>query len=285
MNNKLVISGFSDEACENFQEQLNFVSALGIDHIEIRGVDGRNISELAADEIITVKKKLDSAGVKISSIGSPIGKIMITDAFEPHFELFKNVVSTAKTLGTNHIRIFSFYIPDGEKASDYRDEVISRLSRLIAYAKANGIILLHENEKGIYGDNAQRCLDLMKNLYCENFKAVFDFANFVQINQDTIPAFDLLEPYVTYIHIKDAIGMNVVPAGFGEGNVKEILRRFFDNGYSGYLSLEPHLTDFSGFASLESSGDESAKQHDGKFWWRLALNSLKAILFDLEHDQ
>jgi len=285
----IIFSGFSDEACPGFEEQLQFVSSLGVKYIEVRGVDGKNVSELTEEEAIACKALLDKYGVGISSIGSPIGKIKITDDFEPHFEVYKNVVRTAKIFGTRNIRMFSFYMEDGQQET-HRDEVLARLKAFLDYAREQDMVLLHENEKGIYGDNAARCLDLMEELYCDNFKAVFDFANFIQVGQETLPAWDMLKKYTHYIHIKDAVGQKVVPPGYGDGHLKEILADLISSGYQGFLSLEPHLSDFVGFSSLENEEEKTEMMGEavldgGKFWWKIALTSLKAVLYDIVKEQ
>ncbi len=285
----IIFSGFSDEACPGFEEQLQFVSSLGVKYIEVRGVDGKNVSELTEEEAIACKALLDKYGVGISSIGSPIGKIKITDDFEPHFETYKNVVRTAKIFGTRNIRMFSFYMEDGQQEK-HRDEVLARLKAFLDYAKEQDMVLLHENEKGIYGDNAARCLDLMEELYCDNFKAVFDFANFIQVGQETLPAWEMLKKYTHYIHIKDAVGQKVVPPGYGDGHLKEILADLISSGYQGFLSLEPHLSDFVGFSSLENEEEKTEMMGEavldgGKFWWKIALTSLKAVLYDIVKEQ
>ncbi|MBE6730907.1 MAG: sugar phosphate isomerase/epimerase [Ruminococcaceae bacterium] len=280
---KFIISGFSDEICPEFKEQLRCVKAWNVDYIEVRGVDGKNISAYTPEEAVEIKKTLDEYGVKISSIGSPIGKIGIEDDFAPHFESFKNVCELCKVLDTKYIRMFSFYIPQGKNPADYREEVLNRLKAFIDYAKEQGIVLLHENEKGIYGDNAERCLDLMKELYCENFKAVFDFANFIQCEQETMEAYEMLKNYIAYVHIKDAVGPGVVPAGMGDGKVKDILSLLKAKGFEGFLSLEPHLSDFTGFNALENGEEKQDKIFsDGHFAWQVALNALKGILYDLD---
>lgn len=281
--NNLIISGFSDEINKDFDTQLRVASELGVKAIEIRGVNGRSIQTYSVEEAKELKAKLDAKGMHVSSIGSAIGKIQITDDFEPHFEVFKHVVELCKVFGTKYIRMFSFFVPEGT-ADEYEAEVISRLEKLIAYAKEQDVILLHENEKHIYGDVACRCLNLMKKLYCENFKAVFDFANFVQCGQDTLEAFEMMKPYVVYIHIKDAMFKDgeVVPAGWGDGNVKAILGKFKENGYQGYLSLEPHLTDFNGFRALEDSEAEEKWNMAGETAYHIALDALKTILWELD---
>lgn len=276
----IMLTGFSDEISPDFSEQLSCVKSLGVNNIEIRGVDGKNISELTEAEIISVKEKLDNMRIGISAIGSPIGKISVEEDFEPHFELFKKIVSFAKLLGTKYIRIFSFYIPKGEAAEKYRMMVIQRLRILIAYAVEQDVVLLHENEKGIYGDIAERCLELMKPLYCSSFGAVFDFANFIECGQDTLQAYELLKDYIKYVHIKDCKkdSKEIVPAGHGDGKVEEILVFLKDSGYKGYLSLEPHLTNFTGLSELENGGNADKAATDGFKAWSYALEALKAVL-------
>jgi sugar phosphate isomerase/epimerase len=181
----ILLSGFSDEISSDVIEQFEVLNKLNISYFEPRGINGKNISTLTDNEIDLLKESMEKYNIKVSSIGSPIGKVKISDDFEEHFNLFKRVVKIAKILGSRYIRIFSFY-KDGKAWTDVMvKNVIERLEMMIVYAKENEIILLHENEKDIYGDSKERCLQLMENLYCDNFKAVFDPANFVQCGVDT----------------------------------------------------------------------------------------------------
>ena len=281
---RIILTGFADEINPNFETQLAVASATGVQAIEIRGVNGRGIQTYTPAEAEGLQKQLTEKGMHVSSIGSPIGKIKITDDFAPHFETFKNVVELCHVFGTRNIRMFSFFVPAGE-AERYEDEVMRRMEKLVDYAKQQDVVLLHENEKEIYGDIAPRCLKLMQRFYGEHFKAVFDFANFVQCGQETLEAYEMLKPYIAYVHIKDARfeGGRVTPAGWGDGQVKAILRNIKDSGYQGYLSLEPHLTNFTGFNALENGGAAEGKWNmDGDTAWRIALDALKAILWELD---
>ena len=107
---------------------------------------------------------------------------------------------------------------------------------------------------------------------------MFDPANFVQCGVDTKEAFGLLKNYVSYVHIKDAAkDGTVVPAGQGVGNVEYILKQLKCGGYNGFLSLEPHLGSFGGFAKLENGDNKFDEESDaGKF--ETAYNALKNIL-------
>lgn len=280
MENKIEISGFADEIAEDLKTQIEVIKKLGISHIEMRGVNGKPLVEHSLEEVKEVKRQLDENQIKLSSIGSPIGKILITEDFEEHFELYKKTVEIAKIMETPYIRMFSFFIPEGEEPEKYKSQVFERLQKFADYARDHQVVLLHENEKEIYGDNAKRCLEIMQEFYGEHFKAVFDFANFVQCNQDTREAYQLLKPYISYIYIKDAKAESgiVVPAGYGDGNVEEILKSLLEEGYEGFLSLEPHLTDFTGFGTLEQNGELEQRKMSGEEAYTTAYRALKEIL-------
>lgn len=279
-----ILSAFADEIDPDLKVQMDVLDDHDIKHIEMRGVNGKNLVEHSLEEVREIKRQLDERGFKISAIGSPIGKISITDDFGPHLELFKHTLEIAQILDTDYIRMFSFYIPEGEMAEDYRDEVLRRWKEFINAAKGTGIILLHENEKGIYGDTPERCLDLIESLNCEYFGAIFDPANFVQIDVETYPhAFGLLEEHIAYMHIKDArySDHQVVPAGHGDGRIEEILKALWDRGFEGFLSLEPHLANFIGFAALEE-GDVGADMPDGgPKEFAIAAHALKDIIYNM----
>ncbi len=276
----IYLTGFSDESAEDFSEQLQYMQEFGIRYIEIRNADGINVADFTKEKREEIRLKLENAGIKISSIGSPIGKISIEDPFEPHFESFKRVVETAQYLKAPYIRLFSFYIPKDKPAADFREAVLERLHRFAEYAEKQDVVLLHENEKGIYGDTGERCADIMKELSSPKFRAVFDFANFIECGEDTPQCYSLLKPYIEYIHIKDVSREKgiVVPAGYGDGEVKRILGDLKESGFSGFLSLEPHLSNFAGLQALEQNAKKRETSMSQKETWKLALDSLKAIL-------
>lgn len=272
------ISGFSDEIASDISVQFEVLNKLGISYFEPRGIDGKNIAELTEEEMYALKEKMDACGIRVSSIGSPIGKIKITEDFAEHFKLFKNVVKAAKVLDAKYIRMFSFF-EDGEWTGEKEDEVFARIGKMLDYAKEQDVILLHENEKDIYGDVKERCLKIAEKFACDNFGVVFDPANFVQCGQDTKEAFRMLRPYIKYMHIKDANpDGTVVPAGWGAGNVEYILSELFGEGYDGFLSLEPHLGSFEGLAALETSDTMLKLPEGGEGTFTLAFNELNKIM-------
>ena len=247
------IYAFSDEASPNIDNQIQALLKNRLQGMEIRNVDGTNISDITKEKAKEVKSKLDASGLKVWSIGSPIGKIGITDSFKEHLEKFKHTLQIAEILNAKNLRMFSFFIPKDKSADLYTEKVFERIEKFAEIAKDYDITLCHENEKGIYGDNAERCLEIHKQF--PTIKAVFDPANFVQCGVDTLKAWELLKNYVHYLHIKDALSDGfVVPACKGIGNVEKITKDFMARGGKNF-TIEPHLTVFSGFEALEN-GEE-----------------------------
>lgn len=275
------IFAFADEASANIDEQIVAMKKNGLDGLEIRNVDGTNISKITIEKAKEVRKKMDDAGLITWSMGSPIGKIGIEDDFEAHLDECKHTIELAHILGAENLRMFSFFIPNDKNPDDYRNEVIDRLGRFVEAARGSGVDLCHENEKGIYGDIAVRCLDILKSV--PELKGVFDPANFIQCGQNTLEAWDMLKSYIKYFHVKDALSdSSVVPAGDGEGNLRTIVPDYIKMGGTCF-TIEPHLYSFTGLDKLEQKGHESQiatryvfKNNEEAF--DAACNAFKALL-------
>lgn len=253
------ISGFADEISGKLDEQLETVVKLGMHHISLRSADGKGVADYTVEVFKdAILPRLNAAGVGISSMGSPIGKVGIEDeaGFEKQLEQLENICQMAKLAECQYIRMFSFFMPAGKNPADYRDTVLDKLKKFIAVAEKYDVILIHENEKDIYGDTGARCRDLLDALGSKHFKACFDYANFVQCGEDTEECWNLLKNDVVYIHIKDAVVNNKenVLCGTGEGKIEKLLKQAIRaEGYQGFLTLEPHLVLFSSLQSLETA--------------------------------
>lgn len=249
---ELIMSAFADEYCDSFEGQVKAMKDFGIDYIEVRFVDKKNISTLTDEEVEAAKAILDQHGVKISSIGSPLGKINLADDFDAHLALTKRVFDIAKKLDTGLVRIFSFYLPEGKSREECRPAVIERLEKMISLAEEYGITLCHENEAEIYGESPEYCLDLLKH-FGGRLKAVFDMGNFVLGGYKPYPdAYEKLLPYIEYFHIKDSLYAGaIVPPGKGEADIKAILSSYRATAVKNtFITLEPHLETFSGLHTL-----------------------------------
>lgn len=253
--NKPFLFAFADEASPQLDGQIRAMVRNRLNGLEIRGVNGKNVTQLTLQEAAEVKCQLADQGLRVWSVGSPIGKIAIHDDFAAHKELLRHTLDLANTLGAANLRMFSFYMPKGEDPAQYRNQVLDQVGQMLEVAKGSGVALCHENEKGIFGDIADRCRDLHEAF--PTLKAVFDPANFVQCKEDTLRAWTLLKPFVHYLHIKDALADGyVVPAGSGIGNVAAIVTDYLASGGT-TMTLEPHLTIFDGLHTLEQADTKS----------------------------
>ncbi|MGE5530237.1 MAG: sugar phosphate isomerase/epimerase family protein [Patescibacteria group bacterium] len=281
MKARFVLSGFADEAAPGLADQLATLEMLGIGYIELRNVAGRCVIEYSLAEAREFKKTLDARGIRVSAIGSPLGKQSILEDFEPHFRLFLHTLEMAAILETRYIRMFSFYLPPGDDPAAHRGEVLRRWERFAAAAKGRGLILAHENERGIYGDTPDRCRDLLDALACDHVRAVLDPANYILCGAETYPrAYGLLRGRIAYLHIKDAVRGDgrIVPAGQGDGRVGDLLAALRDDDFSGFLTLEPHLGSFAGAAALERDAGLRDLPEGGPRQFALATKALRALL-------
>lgn len=244
------IFAFSDEAASELGGQIDAMKRNGLDGTEIRGVNGRSIVGHTAAEAKEVLRQLKDNGLSVWSVGSPIGKIPLDGDFAGHLELLRHTLELANVLECGNLRMFSFYIPEGAKPEDCRNEVIEKLAQMAETAEGTGVALCHENEKGIYGDTAIRCADILDAVPA--LRCVFDPANFIQCRQDVPEAWKLLGSRVYYMHIKDAAADGtVVPAGKGIGHLPEILADYRTRG-GRTVTVEPHLQVFDGLQGLEA---------------------------------
>ena len=271
---KYELTGFGDEISPHLNEQLEVMAEEGMRFLELRGVEGKGILDFTDQDLSAIKKGLENKRFKISAIGSPIGKIGIKDDFEKHLKDFERVIKIAHYFDTRYIRIFSYYPPKGEDPAKYRDEVMERMKKKTDIAKREGVILLNENEVGLFGNIASRCRDILETINSPHLRFTFDPANFVVENEKPYTdCYPLLEKYIEYVHIKDAKfakEMTITPAGNGDGQIEEVLKGLKKRGYAGFLSLEPHLSKAGQFGGF--SGPDN---------FRLAVKALKKILTGL----
>jgi sugar phosphate isomerase/epimerase len=253
------LSAFADEISSDLYEQIAALKREDIYHLDFRGVWNTSVLDLSNEQISDIKDILNGHDIHVAAIGSSIGKVPIDSDFDEHLQRFERAIAIAHLFETPYIRIFSFYPPAADRKmhpDQFRGSVIERLGIMIKRARASGITLLHENEKGIYGDMIGRCVDLMQSCEDTHFRFVLDPANFIQCGQIPYPdAYTALRPWLGWVHVKDALpDGRVVAAGEGVARWPDLLAQLRADGYDGFLSLEPHLAtegQFGGFSGLE----------------------------------
>lgn len=233
------LCAFADESADRIEGQIEALKRNGISLLEIRNVNGKNVMDLTDDEAKEIRAKLDEAGIKVWSIGSPIFKKDIALPEEAHLADAKRGCELAKILGAENIRMFSFY-----NAETAHDKMLDLLKKIVVIGKEYGIKMCHENDKGLYGDNLARTkeiLDATPGLY-----SVYDPANFLQVGEKAEDTLAALADRAYYFHIKDVVAETgeLVPAGYGDGNLKGLVSRIKGDKV---MTVEPHLKIFAGY--------------------------------------
>jgi sugar phosphate isomerase/epimerase len=252
------LSGFADEIDPDLKTQCAVLNELAITHVEFRSAWDTNVLDLSDDQIEETAATLAAHGLSVSSIGSPLGKINIEDDFDAHLVRADRALAVAQRLGAPFIRIFSYFLRSDQAPEDHRDEVLRRMAALAARAESAGLLLLHENEKDIYGDVPERVLDIVESVGSPALRLAWDPANYVQVGVTPFTdGYARLRPYTAYVQIKDALLATgqVVPAGEGDGQVRETVRALADDGFDGFFSMEPHLGSYNEYGAL--SGPEN----------------------------
>ena len=276
---KFVLSAFADEAGDSLDEQIAALKANEIGFIEPRNINGKAILSIPEDELYSIKKELDANGIKVGSLGSPIGKYPIDEPFDIHLEDFEKALAACKILGTTKIRMFSFFVGQ-DRLEEKKDEVIRRLKILTRRAKEEGIRLCHENESAIYGQMPKEVDEILTLV--PDLGAIFDPANYRMNNADVYDGIKATLKNFAYMHIKDAIfdSQEIVPAGEGEGKIGEIIDIINEHTDDVvYLTMEPHLHIFSAYKDIdehELKGRYTFNNNRESF--DFAVNALKKLL-------
>src|SRR5262245_58971319 len=233
------LSAFADEISQDPHEQLDVLSHHGIKFIEFRAIHGTNVLDLTDAQHAEFRDLLTARGFGLSAIGSPIGKIRITEPFEEHLIRFERAMDLADFYQAPRIRVFSFYIPPGDDPDSHRAEVLRRMTELAGRASGRGITLFLENEKGIYGDTAARVAEILETVDAPALQHAFDPANYVEVRQPIDEAWARLRYFVEHFHVKDydATTERNVPAGAGDGLIPRLLQEAVDSGYDGFCVL------------------------------------------------
>ncbi len=283
---RLILSGFADEASPCLDGQIDALTDNKVAYVELRQVDGINVADFTPEKTATIAQKLKGHQIHVSCLGSPIGKIKLTDSFPEHLEKMKQLCDTAHRLETSLIRIFSFYLPEQQTPEQCREEVIERVGRLLDIADAQSCTLLHENERDIFGDVPERCLQLHR-AFESRLRGILDPANYLLVDADPLQAMVELDEWIDYLHIKDVrlSDKRIVPAGKGDGRLPEIINLMKKKEGSRFLSVEPHLTHFAGREALEKDSSNTPEQladeytyADGPSAFKAAVQACRSLL-------
>lgn len=265
MTAEFTLSAFGDEIDDDVDEQLRVLNDLDIGYLELRSAWGTNVLNLTDDDVRRLKERCDAHDIRVSCIGSPIGKSRIDEPIEEVVSDLNRIIDIAEMLDTDRIRVFSFYPETDGLQAERVEESISRLKAMAKLAEERDVVLLLENEGGLVGDVPQRCAALVEGVGSPNLRYVWDTGNYPQMGfeHSVDIGWPLLAEYTVCVQVKDwRISEGTITiAGEGDGQVPELLSKLRDVGYMGFLALEPHLLiagqrgGFSGAEGMKMAAD------------------------------
>ncbi len=267
------LAAFADEADKMVEGQIAALKRNGVEYIELRGLDGKNIAQISEEEAHKYAKMYADGGIKVWSLGSPIGKVDINSDLEAHRGVLRHLCRLCKIFGTDRIRMFSFY-----KAFDCEERVMDELRAMVAIADEYGVKLCHENEKEIFGDKLGRVLKIreqVKGLY-----HIYDPANFLECGESSEDTLNALHAGTEYFHIKDVIAATgeLVPAGYGDGNIARLVAMIGEDEDK-TLTIEPHLAIFAGYSDIDNTEMKNKfKFESNNEAFDAAVNAIKNVI-------
>ncbi len=263
MTTPILLSGFADEAANEklAVQQYAAFAALGLKYYSIRFVDAgdgvKNVMLLSDPEIQHLVKMQADYGLKVSSIGSPIGKVKLQDIddgtsnkFIPFDQYLKEDVATAcdraEAFGAKLIRGFAFYHPKGTPADEHIDQVSDQLGQIAEACDKRGLTFGLEVEANLVGQSGDLLKAIAEKVNHPAMLTIFDAANIVTQGltaDETYAQYLAMKPSLGWLHIKDyhdpsprgriehvdeASLSNFVPADIGDSGHEAILRDLKD---------------------------------------------------------
>ncbi len=274
------LAAFADEANPSLQKQILALKRNGISMIELRGLDGVNISKISLEDAKNYARLLKDEGIEVWSIGSPVGKIDIANPFSETEEELRHICRLANIFGTSRIRMFSFKNAEGQG-----EKVVENLKKMVSIAKEFSCDLYHENEKKIFGEKAKDVTLLLDRV--EGLKSIYDPANYIEVGEDPEMTLSALAPRADYYHIKDALleTGQIVPAGQGDGRILQLIKSISPEK-DVTLTLEPHLAIFDGFAQIDESQLKNKYVFpDNETSFDAAVSALKQVLGEAGYEE
>lgn len=261
-----ILSAFADEAGSSIDEQVAACTTAGLKYLDLRVVNGINISELPLDTAQQVQGKLNNAGLRVNMLGSPIGKIDIAEKFQGDLELLQHLAELSEVFDCKQVRVFSYYNRAGADEEKWAEGSIDRLRQLTEQASELGLVLFIENELGLYGQTLQRVARLAETCRDgQTCRMIFDFDNYNQAGEDLWQVWVQLRNCTDAFHLKDSTAPPEpmhVPIGQGNSRARDILYDAQRSGWSGCLSVEPHLTHSAAVASIGRAGQTNQAMKD-----------------------
>jgi sugar phosphate isomerase/epimerase len=255
------LSVLTDEVSSSFTEALDWAVAHGFGHVEVRMVDGTNVSNLSDDQVARAEREIERRKLGVSAIASPLFKCALDpsrpvqsgDLFgnqeEPlavHFDKLPRAIEIARRLKTQKIRIFSFWREKDPRK--YFPDIVLHLKRAAGIAQRQGVLLLLENENACNGGYAEEVAELVRQVGSPALRVLWDPGNENYGGRSAYPeGYEKVKGLFAHVHLKDSVigedgKPQCVPIGSGKTPLGPQIRALEKDGYRGLYTLETRYT-------------------------------------------
>lgn len=281
---------FTDEVSQDLDRAVRLATRFSLEAVEIRSVWNKPVQHLTDEEVARLRATLDTAGLKVCAIASPVFKCELDDdaAHREHLDYLRRCAHVAKALDTNLVRLFTFW-KRGPSAPVW-DRIKEKFRPALDIAAEAAITLGLENEASTYCATAAETRRFVEEMASPLLKIVWDPCNEVYADEGITPypdAYRLVEPWVVHVHVKDARRdpgareATITPVGEGQVDWRGQFRELLDRGYTGYASLETHwrpqaLTE----EQMNRPGGEAFSE-SGEYASTVCMENLLALLAEI----
>ena len=241
--------GIADEAGKTIAEQIRAHKELGWDLIEVRNVEGVNLTDLPDDKFEATLAALNDAKIGIACFASQLANWArpITGDFSVDVAELKRAIPRMHKAGTKFIRCMSYPNDKNSPWPDdkWRDEAVRRLKELARMAEDGGVVLVHENCSGWGGQGPKQMAEIWERVGSPAFQLCYDTGNLH--GNDPWEFYLASREHAVHVHVKDYRKLpdgkeEACFPGEGIGRVADVLSDLMTRGYDGAISIEPHMS-------------------------------------------
>lgn len=261
MTPKLRIAAITDEFSPDLEKALAAMSAIGMTGAELRVLWGKNIMDLSREELTKARDLVQSRGMEVISIASPLLKCVLPGnhevdtrfqqdvfaskhTFEDQPRLTDHAFEIAKFMNAKIVRVFSYWRTTAPERCF--DDVVSAIMNLANKAESADLIIGLENEHACNVGTAAETANVLAAAHHPNLSVVWDPANALVGGENPFPhGYSLLpKDRIVHVHAKDCHmdGHKPIwgPLGTRSVDWKGQIAGLLHHGYNGWLSLETH---------------------------------------------
>ena len=249
------LGAISDGFSQNFEEALRVMKNYGLQWVEIRRVFGIYNTEASPAQVQQLKELVNRYGMNVSVIDSALykctlpGTAPITNEndsypYSEQMELLKRACDRANVLGSQKVRIFTFWRVADPTAVSHR--VAAEVQKAVDVARSHNVRLVIENEESCNVATGHELSRMLVAVPASNLGANWDVGNGYMRGEVSYPTGynELDKTRIWHMHLKSMkcrAGVkhcSETVAGQGQVDLVGQFKAFLRDGYQETMSVE-----------------------------------------------